>query len=141
MKKTTRQELDVSVINDLNRIKEINDKIGQVNGIATLNENGKVPSSQLDIDTSGLVTKEELTVTNTLKVIKSNKDEEGIYTVVTYKRKADDTIYCVSTLNGGTSPLYTTRTEQYYDVTGTSVIATHIYTLSYDEDENLISEV
>ena len=84
---------------------------------------------------------QEATVTNTLKVIKSEKDNEGIFTVVTYKRKADDTTYCVSTLSGGESPLYTTRTEQYYDVTGTSVVATHVYTLSYDDDGNLISEV
>lgn len=84
---------------------------------------------------------QEANVTNTLKVIKSGKDSEGVYTVVTYKRKADDTTYCVSTLSGGTSPLYTTRTEKYYDVTGTSVVATHTFTLSYDEDENLISEV
>ena len=76
-----------------------------------------------------------------LSMIKSEKDDEGIFTVVTYKRKADDTIYCVSTLSGGESPLYTTRTEQYYDVTGTSVVATHVYTLSYDDDGNLISEV
>lgn len=84
---------------------------------------------------------QEATVTNTLKVIKSEKDAEGIFTVVTYKRKADDTIYCVSTLSGGESPLYTTRTEQYYDLTGTSVTETFTYTLSYDEDGNLVSEV
>jgi len=67
VKRTTRQELDASVINDLDRIKEINDKIGQANGIATLDEKGKIPSTQLDInidgdisiDTDNLTTKEE----------------------------------------------------------------------------------
>ena len=76
-----------------------------------------------------------------LSKIKTNKDSEGIYTTVTYKRKKDNTIYCVSTLSGGETPLYTTRTEQYYDATGTSVIDTQTYSLSYDDDGNLISEV
>lgn len=72
---------------------------------------------------------------------RTNKDSEGIFTTVTYKRKKDNTIYCVSTLSGGETPLYTTRTEQYYDATGTSVIDTQTYSLSYDDDGNLISEV
>lgn len=72
---------------------------------------------------------------------RTNKDSEGIFTTVTYKRKKDNTIYCVSTLSGGETPLYTTRTEQYYDSTGTSVIDTQTYSLSYDDDGNLISEV
>jgi len=76
-----------------------------------------------------------------LSKLRTNKDAEGIYTTVTYKRKADNTTYCVSTLSGGTTPLYTTRTEQFYDAAGTSVIETIVYTLSYDEDGNLESEV
>ena len=84
---------------------------------------------------------QEINDTRTLKVLKTNKDSEGIFKTVTYKRKSDNTIYCVSTLSGGTTPLYTTRTEKYYDATGKTVIATHVYTLSYDDDGELISEV
>lgn len=76
-----------------------------------------------------------------LSIIKSNKDAEGIFTTVTYKRKADNTTYCVSTLSGGSTPLYTTKTEQYFDAAGTNVINTITYTLAYDDDGNLISEV
>lgn len=82
----------------------------------------------------------EIEATNTLQVIKSNKDAEGFFTTVTYKRKHDNTVYCVSTLSGGTTPLYTTRTEQYYDATGINVVATYTYNLSYDADGILIGE-
>ena len=84
---------------------------------------------------------QEINDTRMLKVLKTNKDSEGIFKTVTYKRKSDNTIYCVSTLSGGTTPLYTTRTEKYYDATGKTVIATHVYTLSYDDDGELVSEV
>lgn len=76
-----------------------------------------------------------------LSKLRTNKDAEGIYTTVTYKRKADNTIYCISTLSGGTTPLYTTRTEQYYDAAGSSVIETLVYSLSYDDDGNIVGEV
>lgn len=74
-------------------------------------------------------------------IVKSNKDQEGIFTVVTYNRKADNTKYCVSTLSGGVTPFYTTRTEQFYNAAGTEVIKTNTYTLSYDADGELLSEV
>lgn len=76
-----------------------------------------------------------------LSIIKSNKDAEGIFTTVTYKRKSDNTVYCISTLSGGISPYYETRTEVYFDKTGTEVEKTNVYTLSYDEDGELVSEV
>lgn len=73
-------------------------------------------------------------------VYKTSKDVEGIYTVVQYKR-SDGTLIMESTLSGGITPKYTTRTELWYDILGTTVIATKVYTLSYDSDDEVMSEV
>ena len=73
-------------------------------------------------------------------VYKSGKDANGIFTVVEYKRP-NGTLYARSVLSGGTSPQYTTRTITYYAADGTIVIKTDPYTLIYDADGDLISEV
>lgn len=73
-------------------------------------------------------------------VYKSGKDANGIFTIVEYKR-SDGTLYARSVLSGGTSPQYTTRTITYYAADGTTVIRTDPYTLVYDADGDLISEV
>lgn len=82
----------------------------------------------------------ELISGKNLSLVKSDKDSEGIYTTVTYKR-SDGTIYATSVLSGGTSPQYTTRTLTFYETDGTTVKTTKVYTLSYDDDGDLISEV
>lgn len=79
--------------------------------------------------------------TDDLKIAKTNKDANGIYTTVTYRRKADNSLYATSVLSGGTSPSYTTRTITYYESNGTTVRKTVTFTLSYDTDGVLISEV
>lgn len=79
--------------------------------------------------------------TDDLKTAKTNKDANGIYTTVTYRRKADNSLYATSVLSGGTSPSYTTRTITYYESNGTTVRKTVTFTLSYDTDGVLISEV
>lgn len=76
----------------------------------------------------------------TVKIEKSNKDSNGIYTQVDYKRE-DGTLYMRSVLSGGTSPQYTTRTITIYDTDGTTVLETITHTLTYDSDGNLISEL
>lgn len=73
-------------------------------------------------------------------VYKSGKDENGIFTVVEYKR-SDGKLYARSELSGGVSPQYTTRTITYYDADGTTVLRTDTYSLTYDADGELISEV
>lgn len=73
-------------------------------------------------------------------VYKSGKDANGIFTIVEYKR-ADGTLYAKSELSGGTSPQYTTRTITYYDTDGTTVLRTDTFTLTYDANGDLISEV
>lgn len=70
---------------------------------------------------------------------RTTADSNGIYTVVTYKRE-DTTKFSDSTLSGGTSPNYTTRTVRYYAANGSTVTRTIVYTLSYS-GEDLISEV
>lgn len=80
-------------------------------------------------------------LTDDLKVIKSNKDTNGIFTTVTYRRKMDNTLFATSVLSGGTSPSYTTRTITYYEANGTTVRKTVTFTLSYDADGALVSEV
>lgn len=69
----------------------------------------------------------------------SGIDENGVYTVLEYK---DDTSVLIkkSTLSGGTSPYYTTRTVVYYDTDGETILETKVYTLSYSNNI-LVSEV
>lgn len=76
-----------------------------------------------------------------LKKERSIKDNKGVFTTVTYKRKNDNTLYAKSVLSGGISPQYTTRTVTFYDVTGVKVLATVTYTLNYDLDGDWIGEV
>lgn len=74
------------------------------------------------------------------KIEKLNKDSNGIYTTVRYKRE-DDTLAIESTLSGGTSPNYNTRTIKIYADDGTTVLQTITRTITYDSDGNIISEV
>lgn len=79
-------------------------------------------------------------IIDTLKMIKSGKDGNGIFTTVEYKRP-DNTLAAKAVLSGGTSPKYTTRTVTYYAPNGSTVTLTKTFTLSYDADDDLISEV
>ncbi|MEG0693880.1 MAG: hypothetical protein RR444_12460, partial [Oscillospiraceae bacterium] len=74
------------------------------------------------------------------KITKKDKDSKGIFKTVEFKRN-DDTLAIKSTLSGGESPLYTTRTIKYYGVDGLTVEKTTTRTLSYDVDGVLTSEV
>jgi hypothetical protein len=74
------------------------------------------------------------------RVYKTNKDAEGIFTTVEYKRN-DGTLAIRSVLSGGTTPRYTTRTITYYAENGTTLQKTTTRTLTYDSDDVLISEV
>lgn len=73
--------------------------------------------------------------------IKSNKDAEGIYTIVEQRRKTDGTLAVKAVLSGGTSPHYTTRTLTYYALDGTTVEKTETFSISYDTDGDFVSEV
>lgn len=73
-------------------------------------------------------------------IYRSGKDANGVFTVVQHKRP-DNTLAIQSTLSGGTSPQYTTRTIVYYGKDGTTVERTWTRTLSYDADGDLTQEV
>lgn len=73
-------------------------------------------------------------------VYKSNLDANGIYTTVDHKR-TDGSLILQSVLSGGTSPQYTTRAETYYKSDGTTVDKTVTYTISYDVNGMVVSEV
>ena len=70
----------------------------------------------------------------------SNLDSNGIFTTVIYKR-SDATVYLNSTLSGGTSPSYTTDTWTFYEADGTTVDHIVNWTLSYDDNGNVVSKV
>lgn len=74
-----------------------------------------------------------------LSLYRLNKDANGIYTELQYKRP-DGTLAKKSVLSGETSPKYTTRTVTYYKADGITVALTKTYTLTYSEDD-LTSEV
>lgn len=62
----------------------------------------------------------------------SSADANDIYTVVTLKRP-DGTTYMVSTLsNANGNGFYQTDTWQFYNAAGTSVIKTHVWSITYD---------
>jgi hypothetical protein len=65
---------------------------------------------------------------------RSGKDANGIFTTVQYRR-ANNTLIRSSVLSGGTSPAYTTRTETLFDVDGSTVLQTLVFTLGYTNGE------
>lgn len=74
-----------------------------------------------------------------LSVTRTNEDANGLFTTISHYR-ADATLYKQSTLSGGTSPEYTTRTVQYYEEDGTTVKSTQVYSLTYNANSVMISE-
>lgn len=73
--------------------------------------------------------------------VKSNKDIEGIYTTVEMRRKSNGTLAARSVLSGGTSPYYTTRTVTFFAADGVTEEDSDVFTLTYDSDGDLLSEV
>jgi hypothetical protein len=75
------------------------------------------------------------------ELVRSEKDANNIFTVITYKRRYSATIFKTSTLTGGTSPSYTTRTVRYFAEDGQTIISTIVYNLEYDGDGELIRQI
>lgn len=107
--------------------------------------NAKATTNIVTTSTNGLMISTDKIKINKvepeLSIIKSNKDTNKIYVRIDYKRKSDNTLFMSSVLSGGTSPRYTTRTETYYDTDGTTIISTKTYTISYDTDGDILSEI
>lgn len=71
----------------------------------------------------------------------SNKDDNGIFTVVEYKRP-DGTLYMKSTLsNPDTEGNYQAMTWKFYDEAGTATVDTVVWNIAYDEDGDIVSKV
>lgn len=69
---------------------------------------------------------------NSLYAVRENKDSNGIWATVKYYRP-DDTLYMTSTLSG-TNSVYNSRTEQRYELDGTTVKSSVIYPITFDGD-------
>lgn len=93
------------------------------------------------VQEEALVTKKEFDQTITFSTYKTNQDVNGIYTTVTYKR-ADGTTYKTSVLsNVDANGNYTRQTLTYYQANGTTVERTEVYTLTYNAEGDVESEV
>jgi hypothetical protein len=77
-------------------------------------------------------------LTKGLSRYRSNKDINGIFQTIEYKRP-DGTLFVVSETQGPWP--YTSRIETYYDEDGVTVIKTVTATIGYDSDGRFISEV
>ncbi|MEG0612656.1 MAG: hypothetical protein RR486_09080 [Clostridium sp.] len=128
--KTLELESNIKILNGVGVVKE---KVN-VTDFSTLVAKVEVNSAQLgDMDTKILDLKKH-------KTYKSNKDSNGIFTRIELKR-LNDTILVVSILSGGISPRYTTRTETWYKEDGVAVESTKVYSMTYDADADVVSEV
>jgi hypothetical protein len=75
-----------------------------------------------------------------LNMSTSSVDSYGNYTVTTYKRPYDSTTYMVSTdSNPDANGNYQTQTWQYYDIDGSTLISTRIWTITYDANGKLLT--
>lgn len=107
----------------------------------TFNSKMDILDAELEkIQKETLVTLAEFNPTVTYSVYKSNKDDNGIYTNVTYKR-ADGTIYKISELSNLIDGNYTTQTITYYKENGSTVDKTEVYSITYNADGDVESEV
>lgn len=84
--------------------------------------------------------KEAYDILENCSIVKSNKDSNGIYQNVEYRRP-DGTLYIGSVLYNGTSPQYTNRAEYIYDVDGTTLLMEQAFLITYDTDGDVVSEV
>ncbi|WP_428879808.1 hypothetical protein [Bacillus cereus group sp. BfR-BA-01700] len=142
--------------------KYMDDKKGKANEFASLDKDGKVPTTQLPkrnasdinlVDAKGYFTQKNAEaalqqVGDTLKNMqqklsnyKSSKDTNGIFSIVECKRK-DGTLSRKQILSDqDTNGNYLKQTINFYDESGTKIIGTDVYVITYDADGDVISEV
>jgi len=77
---------------------------------------------------------------DTLNIYRSDKDANDIFTKIEWKLP-NDKLAKKSVLSGGTSPKYTTRTVTYYESDGVTVKLSKSYTITYDTNDDMTSEV
>lgn len=135
MGKITKQELTDGLA------AEINEKVSTSQLTTEMNKKANFSHTHSISNVTGLQAELDKAERVKFKVIKSGKDAEGAFTTLEYRRKSDNTLAAKSVLSGGTAPQYTTRTLTFYAANGTTVEKTETYTLSYDADGDLVSEV
>lgn len=146
MQHTQNYNLNKPDVTDYAKIEALNDNAEIIDAkLKELEENGDL--SQIEQSISNVENELTTHLDNdvlhniSVKVIKLNKDSDGIFTTVEHRRKSDNTLARKSVLSGGTSPQYTTRTITYYKPDGTTVIKTDTFSLTYDADGDFVSEV
>ncbi|TBL21820.1 hypothetical protein EYB35_00205 [Bacillus paranthracis] len=138
------------------------DKIGKANGIATLDAQGKVPTTQLpkrnaaDInlsDAKNYYTEDTVEaalqqIGDILKnlqlkvsVYRSNKTANGIFATVEWKTKAGVLARKAVLSDQDTNGNYRKQTITFYAENGITVIGTDVYVITYDADGDVTSEV
>lgn len=75
-----------------------------------------------------------------LSTYKLNKDGFGVFTEIQWKRP-DETLAKKTVLSNGTPPYYTLKTVSCYEEDGTTIKEIKEYELTYDQDNDLVSEV
>lgn len=110
----------------------------QIDGAVKIVDGTQAADKVLTSDENGFATWAESLQYDNLTKVMSSKDT-GIYKVITWKDGLGVTRR-ESTLSGGTAPLFTTRTVNFYAADGTTVIKTIGFTLTYDVDGDLSAE-
>lgn len=135
--------LDVGEFGLITDTRELRIGIGNGATLKVLTENTAVANRAM----SAFMMNEPLLSVNTrlsendLNYFKNDRDENGIYRQTTHTR-FDGTTYSVAELsNPDKKGNYLTSTLNYYDDSGEVVVETLIWTLTYDEDGEVISKV
>lgn len=107
--------------------------------------NGDVAGNLLNLITANTASinthkNDEFSHNIAVKTIKSEKDDNGVFTVVRTYKKSNNNLYQESILSGGISPKYTTRTITTFADDGT-VVRVDTFANNYDADDDLFSEV
>lgn len=136
---TTNYGLKKPELTDNVNIGDLNDNADKIDQQMKSNADAAAAASQSASNVQQSLSEHQAD-TMQYSIYKSGLDVNGIYAVVDHKR-ADGTLILHSVLSGGTSPQYTTRTETYYKSDGTTVDKTIIYTITYDANGMVSSEV
>lgn len=133
--KIKKQELHETLV------EEINDKVSTAELDTELAKKAGSTHTHSIANVTGLQTELDKIERVKFRVTRSSKDTSGTFRTVEYRRKSDNTLAIRSVLSGGTAPNYTTRTVTFYATNGITVAKTESYSLTYDADGDLVSEV
>jgi len=113
-------------------------KAGTLAGVDASKLNGIINSALNGIPYENADKSEVFSDLNAAKILKSNKDVNGMYTTIEWS-DTNNIVRKRSVLSGGTSPEYTTRTETYYNASAI-LIYTKVFTQQYDTASEWLGE-